>query len=98
MNQLTYEELRDGSGLDLGSSRWVEVDQARIDRFAEVSEDHQWIHVDPQRAATGAFGTTIAHGYLTITLVGTLLGELLRVDPSLVMVNYGLDSLGGLNR
>lgn len=93
MNKLTYEDLREGAGLDLGSSRWVEVDQARIDRFADVSEDHQWIHIDPERAATGAFGTTIAHGYITVTLVGTLLGELLRVDPGLVMVNYGLDSL-----
>jgi acyl dehydratase len=88
-----YEDLREGAGLDLGSSRWVTVDQDRIDKFAQVSEDHQWIHVDAERAAHGAFGNTIAHGYLTITLVGTLFGELLNVDPSLVMVNYGLDKL-----
>lgn len=89
----SYEQLRNGQGLDLGASRWVEIDQERIDRFADVSEDHQWIHVDAQRAASGAFGSTIAHGYLTISLVGTLVGELLQVEPDLVMVNYGLDSL-----
>jgi acyl dehydratase len=62
-----------------------------------VSEDHQWIHVDPDRAVGSVFGSTIAHGYLTITVVGTLLGELLQVDDDLVMVNYGLDRLRFIN-
>ena len=93
MSALSYDDLRNANGRDLGTSRWISVDQNRIDRFADVSGDHQWIHLDTERAARGAFGTTIAHGYLTITLVGTLLGELLRVEPGLVMVNYGLDTL-----
>lgn len=91
--RFSYDQLRHGAGLDLGTSRWVTVDQDRIDRFATVSEDYQWIHVDTKRAAEGPFGSTIAHGYLTVTLAGSLLGELLRVEPSLIMVNYGLDSV-----
>lgn len=93
MNALTFDELRGAAGRDLGASRWLLVDQDRVDRFADVSEDHQWIHVDPERARQGAFGSTVSHGYLTISLIGTLLGELLNVEPGLVMVNYGLDRL-----
>ncbi len=91
MTPLRYEQLRDAAGTDLGASRWIDVDQDRIDAFAAVSEDNQWIHVDRQRAASSELGTTIAHGYLTLSLVGTLLGDLLHVEPGLVMVNYGLD-------
>ena len=93
----SYTDLRAGAGLDLGRSRWITIDQKRIDDFAAVSEDHQWIHVDPDRASTSVFGSTIAHGYLTITVIGTLLGELLQVDNDLVMVNYGLDRLRFIN-
>lgn len=62
----SYENLRAGAGLDLGRSRWIAIDQDRIDNFADVSEDHQWIHVDPDLAVDSVFGSTIAHGYLTI--------------------------------
>ncbi|MFE5700767.1 MaoC family dehydratase [Rhodococcus koreensis] len=91
--KLTYEDLATAAGRDLGASRWIHIAQNRIDGFADVTEDHQWIHVDPERAASGTFGTTIAHGYLTISLVGALLGELLAVEPDVVLVNYGLDKL-----
>jgi acyl dehydratase len=62
-------ELPELSGADLGSSDWIVVDQQRIDLFADASGDHQWIHVDPERAAAGPFGQTIAHGYVTLALV-----------------------------
>ncbi|GAA1510998.1 MaoC family dehydratase [Nocardioides humi] len=91
--KMSYDQLAEAKDHDLGASRWVLVDQDRIDRFAEVSEDHQWIHVDAERAADGPFGTTVAHGYLTLSLVGTLLGELLDVEPDVVLVNYGLDRI-----
>lgn len=77
-------------GLTLGPSAWIDVDQARIDRFAEATEDRQWIHVDPARAADGPFGATIAHGYLTLSLLAPFAYELLPVDSSMT-VNYGLD-------
>ena len=63
-------------GTHLGYSEWLTIDQARIDAFADASRDHQWIHVDPQRARSGPFGSTIAHGYLTLSLVPSLLGDL----------------------
>jgi acyl dehydratase len=90
---LTFEALSEAAGLDLGVSRWVTLDQARIDAFAAVTEDHQWIHVDATQAAQGPFGTTIAHGYLTISIVGTLLGELLDIGSGITAVNYGLNRL-----
>jgi len=78
-------------GTDLGRSAWVDIDQARIDAFAETTEDRQWIHVDRQRAADGPFGTTIAHGYLTLALVSRFLLDLLVVRDADSAVNYGLD-------
>jgi acyl dehydratase len=87
------EALSEAAGLDLGVSRWVTLDQARIDAFADVTEDFQWIHVDATQAAEGPYGTTIAHGYLTISVVGTLLGELLDIGPGITAVNYGLNRL-----
>lgn len=89
--KLSFDQLAAAKDHDLGVSRWLFVDQGRIDRFADVSEDRQWIHVDTERAADGPFGTTISHGYLTLSLVGTLVGELLDVEPDVVLVNYGLD-------
>ncbi|HTX64097.1 MAG TPA: MaoC family dehydratase [Acidimicrobiales bacterium] len=80
-------------GEHLGYSDWVVVDQARIDEFADATEDHQWIHVDPQRAANGPFGTTIAHGYLTLSLVPWLLAQVVRVDGVAFGVNYGCNKV-----
>jgi acyl dehydratase len=82
--------LQELVGVELGPTRWIEVTQDRIDAFAAATEDPQWIHVDPERAADGPFGTTIAHGFLTLSLCVPMLYELL--PPSGAMsVNYGVD-------
>ena len=83
------EELRAAVGEDLGPSDWLEIDQKRIDLFAEATGDHQWIHVDPEKAAAGPFGTTIAHGYLTLSLLPYFSPQLLRVEGVRMGVNYG---------
>jgi acyl dehydratase len=85
------EELKRAVGEQLGYSDWVEVDQKRIDLFAEATGDHQWIHVDPARAAAGPFGTTIAHGYLTLSLVNHFLPQVVEVKGMAMGINYGLD-------
>jgi acyl dehydratase len=90
---LTMDELRSARDVDLGASEWVEVTQQMIDGFAEATGDHQWIHVDRERAAQGPFGTTIAHGYLTLSLLPVLLGQLLVTSDATMGVNYGLDKL-----
>jgi acyl dehydratase len=90
---MTMEELRAAADVDLGASEWLEVTQEMIDRFAEATGDLQWIHVDRGRAAEGPFGTTIAHGYLTLSLLPVLLGDLLQVTDAAMGVNYGLDRL-----
>jgi acyl dehydratase len=79
------------AGRSLGPSRWVAVPQARVDQFAAATGDHQWIHVDPRRAATGPFGGTIAHGYLTLSLTPVVLTEILEVTGFSLVVNYGCD-------
>jgi acyl dehydratase len=84
-------QLRTLGGTDLGRTGWREVTQARVDEFARATDDHQWIHVDPARAAAGPFGGPIAHGYLTLALVIPLLGELLQVSGVRMTVNYGLN-------
>jgi acyl dehydratase len=86
----TLDELRPLVGTCLGSSSWVTVDQARIDAFADATGDHQWIHTDPARAATGPFGGTVAHGYLTLSLLIPLWTEILTVHSVRTKVNYGL--------
>jgi acyl dehydratase len=78
-------------GTKLGPTAWIAIDQARIDGFAEVTGDKQWIHVDPVRAKTGPFGTTIAHGYLTLSLTNLFLPEMLEVQKFSSGVNVGLD-------
>ncbi len=83
------DELKTMVGRHLGYSGYVLVDQQRIDRFADATGDHQWIHVDVERAANGPFGTTIAHGYLTLSLVPVLLAEVVRVENVAFGVNYG---------
>lgn len=84
-------ELAQAEGDVLGTSDWLQVDQQRIDRFADATGDHQWIHVDAGRAAEGPFGATIAHGFLTLSLLPPLLHQLYRVDGVRMAVNYGLD-------
>ena len=87
------EEIRALAGTDLGASDWVEVTQDRIDTFADATGDHQWIHVDPERAASGPFGGTIAHGYLTLSLVVPLFAELLELHGGTMTLNYGLNKV-----
>ncbi|MYX36612.1 MULTISPECIES: MaoC family dehydratase [unclassified Streptomyces] len=86
-------ELKDAIGEDLGTTGWLEVDQKRIDLFADATGDHQWIHVDPGKAAQGPFGTTIAHGYLTLSLIPSFTPELLRVEGVKMGVNYGVNKV-----
>ncbi|MFW6092581.1 MAG: MaoC family dehydratase [Pseudomonadota bacterium] len=86
-------DLKATVGERLGPTGWVEVQQDRIDRFADATDDHQWIHVDPQRAAQGPFGRTIAHGYLSLALVNRFLPELIRVEGASMGVNYGCDTV-----
>jgi acyl dehydratase len=86
-------DLLSAQGESLGSSSWVVVDQARIDQFADATGDHQWIHVDPERAKDGPFGATIAHGYLTLSLVNSFLPEILEVQGVAMGVNYGCDKV-----
>lgn len=87
------DELKKLAGSDLGNSDWIEVTQERIDTFADATGDHQWIHVDPQRAAEGPFGAPIAHGYLTLSLFIPLFTELLDVQGVTTKVNYGLNKV-----
>jgi acyl dehydratase len=89
----TAEALHDAVGTHLGFSDWVEITQPRIDQFAEATGDHQWIHVDPERARQGPFGTTIAHGYLTLSITNQFLPDLLRVPSAKLGVNYGANKL-----
>lgn len=90
--KMTVDELREASDLDLGSSKWFEVTQEMIDQFADATHDHQWIHVDKEKAEAGPFGTRIAHGYLTVALLPEMLGDVLEVEAQMG-VNYGIDKL-----
>jgi acyl dehydratase len=87
------EALGELVGSELGVSEWLLVDQARIDAFASATGDHQWIHVDPERAAGGPFGRTIAHGYLTLSLAPVLLKQIWQLDGVRMSINYGLNRL-----
>ena len=96
MAATTFENpaaLLSSVGKDLGASDWLEIDQARIDTFADATGDHQWIHVDPERAKGGPFGSTIAHGYLTMSLVNLFLPQIMEVRNVSMGVNYGADKL-----
>ena len=86
-------EVRALAGKDLGKSPWLEITQDRVNLFADATDDHQWIHTDPERAAAGPFGAPIAHGYLTLSLVIPLWSELVQVTGISMSVNYGLDKL-----
>jgi acyl dehydratase len=87
------EELRAAAGREAGPTDWITVEQSRVDAFADATDDHQWIHVDPVRAARGPFGATIAHGYLTLSLVNFFLPDLVRVEGAKMGVNYGTNKV-----
>jgi acyl dehydratase len=87
------DALLQAVGQHLGYSDWLEIDQQRIDLFADATGDHQWIHVDPVRAAEGPFGRTIAHGYLTLSLANLFLPQIMRVDNVSMGVNYGCEKV-----
>jgi acyl dehydratase len=87
------DELSALAGQELGASSWLEITQERVNQFADATGDHQWIHVDPERAAQGPFGGPIAHGYLTLSLVIPLFGEILKVEGVRMGVNYGLEKV-----
>ncbi|MEY4750926.1 MAG: hypothetical protein RIQ60_3140 [Pseudomonadota bacterium] len=84
-------ELRELVGCQIGSSDWIEIDQDRINRFAEATGDHQWIHVDTARAAAGPFGSTIAHGFLTLSLLPQFFESTYAIADSPMGLNYGLN-------
>jgi acyl dehydratase len=89
----SISDFSDAAGQELGVSGWLEITQARIDAFAEVTGDHQWIHTDPVRAAAGPFGATIAHGFLTLALIPALVRANYRVESARMAINYGLNKV-----
>ena len=90
---IPYAELSDYVGKELGFTEWTEVTQDRINTFADAADDHQWIHVDPERAAKGPFGAPIAHGFLTLALIIPLQTALFDIADVKTKVNYGLDKV-----
>jgi len=93
MTRIDYAELPTLVGRDLGFSEYRNVTQEQVNAFADATDDHQWIHVDPERAASGPFGAPIAHGFLTLSLAIAFWTELLEVDGVTTKVNYGLDKV-----
>ena len=91
--EVPFHALNTLVGTDLGSTDWMLIEQSRIDGYADATDDHQWIHVDPARAAEGPFGSTIAHGYLTLALVNKFLPDLITVTESSMGVNYGCEKV-----
>jgi len=89
----TFEELTEAAGTDLGRSDWVTIDQRRVNQFADATGDHQWIHVDLERAAQGPFGATIAHGYLTLALVPWLGSQVFTLRTPGAKLNYGVNKV-----
>ncbi len=90
---IEVKDLRAHAGEHLGQSDWREITQERVNVFADATDDHQWIHVDPERAKSGPFGGTIAHGYLTMSLVPSLLQEIWKVDGMRMGLNYGINKV-----
>ncbi|WP_432476899.1 MaoC family dehydratase [Nocardioides sp. GXQ0305] len=89
----TLDEVAEAAGQEVGTSEWLAVDQERVDRFADATDDHQWIHVDQERAAQGPFGGTIAHGFLTLSLLPHFAAEVFRLETPGARLNYGLDKV-----
>ncbi|WP_425410946.1 MaoC family dehydratase [Hyphococcus sp.] len=94
MPVISPENISDHIGKEVGVSEWLMIDQARIDRFADVTEDHQFIHVDPEAAKASPFGTTVAHGFLTLSMLSRLAAEtILILDGVKMGVNYGFEKV-----
>lgn len=93
VRSVTVAELPSLVGVEVGVSPWLAVTQERIDTFADATDDHQYIHVDPERAKDGPFGGTIAHGFLTLSLFVPLWSQILEVTDASTFVNYGLDKV-----
>jgi acyl dehydratase len=91
--KLTLAELEASTDRDLGASEWETIDQRQIDLFAEATHDHQWIHVDPEAAAQGPFGTTVAHGYLTLSMLPYFVSQVLNVTDVRMGINYGTEKV-----
>ena len=91
--KLTLAELESSTDRDLGTSEWETIDQRQIDLFAEATHDHQWIHVDPEAAAQGPFGTTVAHGYLTLSMLPYFVSQVLNVTDGRMGINYGTEKI-----
>jgi acyl dehydratase len=91
--KLTLAELESSTDRDLGTSEWETIDQRQIDLFAEATHDHQWIHVDPEAAAQGPFGTTVAHGYLTLSMLPYFVSQVLNVTDVQMGINYGTEKI-----
>jgi acyl dehydratase len=89
----SLDELARAAGEDLGSTDWLEVTQDRVDLFADATDDHQWIHVDAERAAAGPFGGTIAHGFLTLSLIPYFASQLFDFETPGARLNYGLNKV-----
>jgi acyl dehydratase len=87
------DDLRAAVGTTIGSSDWMTIDQGQVDGFADATHDHQWIHVDAERAKEGPFGTTIAHGFLTLSLLPVLIAQVYKVDGVKMGINYGLNKV-----
>ena len=98
-NLINASQLQDYVGKEVGLTDWIEVDQERINQFADATGDHQYIHLDAERAAQTPFGTTIAHGFLTLSLLSMLsgMGGGLKLENSVMGINYGLDKVRFLN-
>jgi acyl dehydratase len=87
------DQLAAAVGADLGTSDWFEIDQDRVNLFADATDDHQWIHVDEERAAQGPFGGTIAHGYMTVSLIPALSKSIFGIETDGPRLNYGLNKV-----
>ena len=90
---MTRAELEAGGERDLGASEWVTIDQDQVNRFADATLDRQWIHVDPEAAAKGPFGGTVAHGYLTLALLPYLVAQVLSISDARMGINYGTEKI-----
>jgi acyl dehydratase len=89
----TFDELAEATGEELGTSEWVEITQERVDQFANSTGDHQWIHVDVERATAGPFGGTIAHGFLTLSLIPWLGSQIFGLETPGAKLNYGVNKV-----
>ena len=87
------DELRAAAGTQVGASEWMTMDQSRVNTFADATDDHQWIHVDLEKAKDGPFGGPIAHGFLTLSLLPELISQVYRIDGTKMGVNYGLNKV-----